>query len=225
MSYNENFIASGYAAIWATENTREALFNAMKRKETYATTGPRMTVRFFGGWDYQPEDITRPDFVDIGYSKGVSMGGSLKAGSRDKAPTFMVWALKDPDGANLDRVQVIKGWLDGKGDLHEKIYEVALSDGRKQGRDGKVKPVGNTVDVNTATYANIIGDVALSGVWRDPEFESHQKAFYYVRVIEIPTPRWTTYDAVVFGAERPEGVPATIQERAYTSPIWYSPED
>jgi len=225
MAYNKNFIASGYAAIWSTENTRTALFEAMQRKETYATTGPRMTVRFFGGWDYQPEDITRPDFVDIGYTKGVPMGGNLKAIPSNQAPTFMVSALKDPDGANLDRVQVIKGWLDSAGELHEKVYEVALSNGRKKGFGGKVRPVGNTVDINTATYTNIIGDVHLSAMWRDPDFEKDQAAFYYARVIEIPTPRWTTYDAALFDTELPEGVPATIQERAYTSPIWYSPEN
>ena len=152
------------------------------------------------------------------------MGGSLKGISTDEAPSFMVWALKDPDGANLDRVQVIKGWLDSKGELHEKIYDVALSDRRKKGLGGRVKPVGNTVDIKAATYTNTIGAVQLSAVWRDPDFAPGQASFYYVRVIEIPTPRWTTYDAAFFNTELPEGVPATIQERAYTSPIWYSPE-
>ena len=215
--------ASGYAAVWATDNTREALFDAMQRKETYATTGPRIPVRFFGGWDYAMDDIQSPNYVAIGYGKGVPMGGDLTRAPRGKDPTFLIHAAKDPDGANLDRVQVVKGWMDKKGDLHEKVYNVALSDNRKTGKDGKVPAVGNTVDVKTATYKNSIGDPELAAVWTDPDFNRKEKAFYYVRVLEIPTPRWTTYDAEFFGAKIPEGVPTSQQERAYTSPIWYTP--
>ena len=213
--------ASGYAAVWAKENTREALFEAMQRRETYATTGPRMTVRFFGGWDYASDDVHRPNFADIGYAKGVPMGGDLKKAPKGKAPTFMVSALKDPDGAHLDRVQIIKGWLDKNEGLHEKIYDVALADGRKPG--AKASSIGSTVDVKNASYTNTIGDAQLAAVWTDPNFDSKQRAFYYVRVIEIPTPRWTAYDAKFYGVEMPENVKMVGQERAYTSPIWYTP--
>ena len=216
--------ASGYAAVWAEENTRDALFAAMKRKEVYATTGPRMVVRFFGGWDYNVEDALRPDFSRIGYSKGVPMGGDLTHAPKGKPPNFLIRAVKDPDGANLDRVQVIKGWRDKKGELSEKIYNIALSDGRKENRMGKVPVVGSTVDVNDASYNNSIGDPELAVVWVDPDFDKDQLAFYYVRVLEIPTPRWTAYDAKFFGLKNiPKKVPMVIQERAYTSPIWYSP--
>ena len=216
--------ASGYKAIWAEENTRESLFAAMKRKEVYASTGPRITVRFFGGWDYQQNDAYRPDLARIGYEKGVPMGGDLTAAPETKAPRFLIRAVKDPDGANLDRVQVIKGWHDAKGDLHEKIYNVALSDGRKENWRGKVKPVGNTVDVPDASYTNTIGDPELAVVWTDPDFNKDELAFYYLRVLEIPTPRWTAYDAKYFKLKDiPEEVPMITQERAYTSPIWYTP--
>lgn len=217
--------ASGYAAVWATENTREALFAAMKRKETYATTGPRMTVRFFGGWNYLPEDALRPDLALIGYKKGIPMGGDLTNAPAGKAPRFLIRAVKDPDGAHLDRVQVIKGWRDVEGELHERIYNVALSDGRKGGQDSKAAPVGSTVDVKSATYANTIGAPELATVWTDPDFDPKELAFYYVRVLEIPTPRWTAYDAKFFGIKDiPPEVPMVTQERAYTSPIWYTPQ-
>lgn len=216
--------AAGYAAVWAEENTREALFAAMKRKETYASTGPRMTLRFFGGWDYQPEDAYKPDLAKIGYQKGVPMGGDLTAAPKGKSPSFLIRAAKDPDGANLDRVQVIKGWRSRDGELHERIYNVTLSDGRKEKRDGNVNPVGSTVDIVDAAYTNTIGDPELATVWTDPDFKSEQLAFYYVRVLEIPTPRWTAYDAKFFNIkEMPDDVPMVTQERAYTSPIWYSP--
>ena len=216
-------LASGLAAVWARDNTREELFDAMKRKEVYATTGTRMTVRFFGGWDYKDKDVLSPDFVDIGYGKGIPMGGDLTNAPKGKSPSFMILALKDPDGANLDRIQIIKGWLDKEGSLNEKVYDVALSDNRKAGKDGKAPPVGNTVDIKNATYSNSIGDTVLSVVWTDPAFNPKERAFYYVRVLEIPTPRWTTYDAAFYGVELPKGVPASQQERAYTSPIWYTP--
>ena len=216
--------ASGYAAVWAKENTREALFAAMKRKETYATTGPRMRVRFFGGWNYKADDAFHPNLAGIGYSKGVPMGGDLSNAPDGTLPSFLIRAVKDPDGANLDRVQVIKGWHDKQGALHEKIYNVALSDGRRESRKGKIEPVGNTVDVKDASYNNSIGDPELSVVWQDPDFHKDELAFYYVRVLEIPTPRWTAYDAKYFGLKDiPEEVPMVTQERAYTSPIWYTP--
>ena len=218
------YSAAGYAAIWAEENTRESLFAAMKRKEVYASTGPRITVRFFGGWDYQQNDAYKPDLARIGYEKGVPMGGDLTAAPESKAPRFLIRAVKDPDGANLDRVQVIKGWHDANGDLHEKIYNVALSDGRKESWRGKVKPVGNTVDIPDASYTNTIGDPELAVVWTDPDFDKDELAFYYLRVLEIPTPRWTAYDAKYFKLKDiPEEVPMITQERAYTSPIWYTP--
>ena len=220
--------ASGYAAVWAEENTRESLFAAMKRKEVYASTGPRMTVRFFGGWDYQESDAFRPDLAGIGYSKGVPMGSDLTNAPNDKAPRFLIRAVKDPDGANLDRVQVIKGWLDKHGELHEKIYNVALSDERKENKNGEVAPVGSTVDIPDASYTNSIGDPELAVVWQDPDFNKDELAFYYLRVLEIPTPRWTAYDAKFFNIpfeDIPDEVPMVTQERAYTSPIWYGPSE
>lgn len=217
-------VAAGYAAVWAEENTREALFEAMKRKEVYASTGPRITVRFFGGWTYSPEDASRPDFAAIGYGKGVPMGGDLTNAPEGQSPSFLIRAVKDPDGANLDRVQVIKGWRDKKGELHEKVYDVALSDDRKVRRSGGVRPVGSTVDVANASYTNSIGDPELAVTWVDPDFGSEELAFYYVRVLEIPTPRWTAYDSKYFGTKDiPEEIPMVTQERAYTSPIWYTP--
>ena len=214
---------AGYAGVWARENTREALFDAMMRRETYASTGPRMTVRFFGGWDFSPEDAARPELARIGYSRGVPMGGDLIASPEGRAPNFLIRAVKDPDGANLDRVQVVKGWIDEDGEMHEKVFDVALSNGREIQSDEIAGPVGNTVDRETATYLNVIGAPELATVWTDPEFDPDQRAFYYVRVLEIPTPRWTGVDAAFFGTELPEGVPDTLQERAYTSPIWYTP--
>jgi len=218
--------ASGYAAVWATENTRAALFDAMERRETYATTGPRMIVRFFGGWAFEDKDAHHRLPADIGYSKGVPMGGDLKAAPSGKAPTFLVAALKDPIGANLDRIQIVKGWLDAKGEVHETIYDVVWGDAdqRTPGADGKLPPVGRTVDVANATWTNTIGDPELITVWRDPDFDPGQRAFYYARVLEIPTPRWTAYDAKRFGIEPLPGTTMTLQERAYTSPIWYTPE-
>ncbi len=224
---NADNAAAGYAAVWAEENTREALFAAMKRKEVYASTGPRMTVRLFGGWEYEETDALRPDLAEIGYRKGVPMGGDLSSAPMGKNPRFLIRAVKDPDGANLDRVQVIKGWRSADGALHEKVYDVALSNGRKAGRNGKVKPVGNTVDIIDASYTNSIGDPELAVVWRDPDFNPDELAFYYVRVLEIPTPRWTAYRAKALGidpADIPDNVTMVTQERAYTSPIWYSPE-
>ncbi len=215
--------ASGYAAVWAKENTREALFDAMRRKETYATTGSRMTVRFFGGWDFEEADARTRLPADVGYSKGVPMGGDLVKAPQGKSPTFLVGALKDPYNGNLDRIQIVKGWLDEGGKAYEKVYDVAWSGGRKPGADGKVPPVGNTVDVKNATWSNTIGSPELITVWQDPEFDAGKKAFYYARVIEIPTPRWTAYDAKRFKLKMSKDVPMITQERAYTSPIWYTP--
>jgi hypothetical protein len=217
--------ASGYAAVWATENTREALFDAMERRETYATTGPRMIVRFFGGWDFEAQDARSRLPAEAGYTKGVPMGGDLRQAPDGKAPTFLVAALKDPIGANLDRIQIVKGWLDQDGTTQEKVYDVVWGDAdeRQPGADGKLPPVGDTVDVANALWTNTIGDPELITVWRDPEFDPSQRAFYYARVIEIPTPRWTAYDAKRFGTRMPPEAPMTTQERAYTSPIWYTP--
>ena len=217
--------ASGFAAVWATDNTRAALFDAMQRRETYATTGPRMIVRFFGGWDFEAMDARNRLPAAIGYSKGVPMGGDLGKTPAGKTPTFLVAAMKDPMGANLDRIQVVKGWMDAKGMLHEQVYDVAWgdSDKRKVGADGKVPAVGSTVDVADASWTNTIGDPELITVWKDPAFDPQQRAFYYARVLEIPTPRWTAYDARRFGIQPLPGTTMTLQERAYTSPIWYTP--
>ncbi len=217
-------LASGYQAVWAAENTREALFDAMERKETYATTGPRIFVRFFGGWDFEAADATTRQPAAIGYSKGVPMGGDLRNAPPGTSPSFLVAALKDPIGANLDRVQIVKGWMDSNGELQERVYDVAVSDGREIGADGRARtPVGNTVDVANATWSNTIGDPELITVWEDPDFDPRHRAFYYVRVLEIPTPRWTAYDAKYFGLDVPDDVEMVHQERAYTSPIWYTP--
>lgn len=216
--------ASGYAAVWATENTREALFDAMKRRETYATTGPRMAVRFFGGWDFEPSDANNRMPAKVGYTKGVPMGGDMSGAPKGKSPTFLVAALKDPIGANLDRIQVIKGWVGKDGKTQERIYDVAVSGGRKIDSDGRCKTdVGNTVDVPNATWTNTIGAGEFITVWKDPDFDPALRALYYVRVIEIPTPRWTAYDAKYFGVKMPPEAPMTTTERAYTSPIWYTP--
>jgi hypothetical protein len=217
--------ASGYAAIWATENTREAIFDAMERREAYATTGPRMMVRFFGGWDFEAKDAKNRIPATIGYTKGVPMGGDLQQAPKGKSPTFLVGALKDPIGANLDRIQIIKGWMTKDGELHEKIYDVVWCGDRKPDPNtGKLPTVGNTVDVAEASWTNTIGAPELSTVWRDTEFDASQPAFYYARVIEIPTPRWTCYDAQRFGVKMDANIPMVTQERAYTSPIWYTPE-
>ena len=217
-------LASGLMAVWARANTRGEIFGAMKRKEIYATTGTRIRVRMFAGWDFIPVDITTPDFAAKGYRNGVPMGGELRKAPKGKAPAFMVRALRDPDGANLDRVQIIKGWLDEKGKTQERIYDVAVSDGREISADGRARdPVGTTVNIEKAIFTNTIGDALLTAWWKDPDFDPKEPAFYYVRVLEIPTPRWTTYDAAFFNIKRPDNVPATIQDRAYTSPIWYTP--
>ena len=221
--YSRQVSSSGLAAVWARENTREALWDAMARKEVYATTGTRMVVRVFGGFDFTAKDLARSDFAEQGYARGVPMGGDLKAAAAGKAPGFVIRAVRDPDGANLDRVQVVKGWLDATGKTHEKVYDVVWSGTRKPGKDGKLPPVGNTVNVKEATYTNAIGAPYLTAYWRDPQFNPKERAFYYVRVLEIPTPRWTTHDARFFGVALPKDVPASIQERAYTSPIWYTP--
>ncbi|MGH9364223.1 MAG: DUF3604 domain-containing protein [Thermoanaerobaculia bacterium] len=216
--------ASGLAAVWARENTRESLFDAMERKEVYGTTGTRMLARVFAGWDFTAGEVSRPDFAAEGYRRGVPMGGDLRDAPAGKAPAFLIRALRDPDGANLDRIQVIKGWLDAKGETHERIYDVAVSDGRKIDAQGRCKtPVGNTVDVANASYTNTIGAPLLSAYWKDPSFNPKERAFYSVRVLEIPTPRWTAFDAKFYGIKMDPKVPMTTIERAYTSPIWYTP--
>jgi hypothetical protein len=217
--------SSGLAGVWATENTRESIFDAMQRKEVYGTTGPRMTVRMFAGWDFTQQDVNSHDAARIGYKKGVPMGGDLQAKPKGaKAPNIMIFAMRDPMGANLDRIQIVKGWLDKSGKTHEKVYDVVWSGDRKPGANGKLPAVGNTVDVKNADWSNTIGAADLAAVWADPDFDANQKAFYYGRVLEIPTPRWTTYDAKRFGIDIPEGTPTSTQERAYTSPIWYAPK-
>ncbi|MGR9172195.1 DUF3604 domain-containing protein [Rhizobium sp. KDH_Rht_773_N] len=217
--------AAGYTGVWASENTREALWDAMKRKETYSTSGPRMIVRFFGGFDFVPADATSRTPAETGYAKGVPMGGDLKGAPAGKAPTFLMAALKDPLGGNLDRIQIIKGWVDKDGKTQEKIFDAVWGDAdrRKPGSDGKVPPVGSTVDVANATWTNTIGDPELAAVWTDPEFDPALGAVYYARVLEIPTPRWTAYDAKRYGVKIDANVPMVTQERAFTSPIWYSP--
>ena len=216
--------SSGYTAVWAAENTRESIFDAMERRETYATTGTRMFVRLFAGYDFVAEDATSRNPAVIGYSKGVPMGGDLNPDAEGRAPSFLVAALRDPIGANLDRYQIVKGWLDAAGETHEKVYDVVWSGDRVPGDDGKVPPVGNTVDVENATWTNTIGSAELIGVWTDPDFDPALKAFYYGRVLEIPTPRWTAYDANYFGTEPLPDTRMELQERAYTSPVWYNPK-
>jgi hypothetical protein len=212
--------AAGLAAVWATQNTREALFDAMLRKETYATSGPRITVRLFGGWQYPQDLLQQEAWLAVAQAQGVPMGGDLPA-STGAAPAFAVWAMRDPDGGNLDRIQIIKGWVDAAGISYEKVFNVAWSGQRKLDADGHLPAVGNTVDATTATYSNSIGAAQLSVLWTDPAFDARHEAFYYARVIEIPTPRWSTYDAVKLGISAPE--PTSLQERAVTSAIWYAP--
>ncbi|MBT3898889.1 MAG: DUF3604 domain-containing protein [Gammaproteobacteria bacterium] len=221
---NSLLVASGYAAVWAKENTRAAIFDAIKRREVYATTGSRIKVRFFSGWEFDETDIHRPAMLDIAYGTGVPMGGDLSKAKRGQVPKFLVIAAMDADGARLDRIQIIKGWMDKAGKLQEKVYDVAWSDDRKlDKRTGKLPAVGNTVDVENATYLNTIGAPQLSTYWEDPDFDRAERAFYYARVLEIPTPRWTTYDSAYFNVELQDDVPSSIQDRAYTSPIWYTP--
>ena len=217
--------ASGYAGVWATDNTREALFDAMMRKEVYATTGPRITVRFFGGWEFEAADAMNRLPAEVGYTKGVPMGGDLHSAPKGRAPTFLVGARKDPYSGNLDRIQIVKGWLNADGTTSEKVYNVVWGDADKRAMDskGKLPAVGNTVNLEKATWTNTIGDPELLGVWTDPDFDSSKPAFYYVRVLEIPTPRWVVYDAMRYGVELGPEVWTTLQERAYTSPIWYTP--
>jgi Protein of unknown function (DUF3604) len=216
-------LASGYQAVWAVENTREAIFDAMVRKETYGTTGPRIRVRLFGGWDFTDNDIRSRAPAFVGYEKGVPMGGDMSPAPAGKAPTFMVFALRDPIGANLDRVQIVKGWMEADGSLKEMVYNVAWSGDRKADANGNLPPVGNTVDLEAANWTNTIGASELATVWTDPDFDPKQDAFYYSRVLEIPTPNWMAYDKVRLGAKIPDGVKLIHQERAYTSPIWYTP--
>jgi hypothetical protein len=222
-SYAIETSASGLAAVWAEDNSRTAIFEAMERREAYATTGPRITVRVFGGWNFNADDVYRSDFAGHGYANGVPMGGDLSKAPKGGAPSFVVRALRDPDGANLDRVQMVKGWMDSSGKTHEKVFDIVLSDDRKSGSDGNAPPVGDTVDVANASYTNTIGDSLLFAHWTDPDFDALEHAFYYVRVIEIPTPRWTAFDAKIFAIDMPDDVLMKLQERAYTSPIWYTP--
>lgn len=213
--------AAGITGVWSTENTRESLWDAMKRRETFATTGPRMKVRFFGGYGFTEDDLKQ--LPAAGYQKGVPMGQKVLGSDGGRPLTFLVAAMKDPDGANLDRVQIIKGWLDASGQTHEKVFEVAWSGDRKVGMDGKLPEVGNTVNLQTAQFTNSIGTAELAAAFTDPEFDAKQKAVYYVRVLEIPTPRWTLYDKVNNGAHPDASVPLVHQERAFSSPIWYTP--
>jgi len=219
------YITAGLTAVWATENTRGALFDSMERREVYATTGPRMRVRLFGGWTFEEADAYRRDLALVGYTKGSPMGSDLLPDvDAAGAPNFLVYALRDPMGANLDRVQIVKGWVGSDGEAREKVYDVAWSDDRKPGADGKLPPVGDTVDLSIPSWTNTIGASELGAVWNDPDFDPALRAFYYARVIEIPTPRWTAYDRVKFNLDLPDDIPLKGQERAYTSPIWYTPE-
>jgi hypothetical protein len=216
-------VASGLAAVWAEENTRASVFDAMERKEVYGTTGSRMAIRFFGGWDFTNDDLNSRQPAFQGYDKGVPMGGDLRPREGSAAPSFMVYALRDPIGANLDRIQIVKGWLDDAGDTQERVYDVVWSPGRELDPNGNLPPVGNTVDVESANWTNTIGASELGVVWTDPDFDPDHPAFYYARVLEIPTPRWVVYDAFRFGVEIPDGARTIHQERGYTSPIWYTP--
>ena len=216
--------ASGYAAVWAEDNSRKSIFDAMERREVYGTTGSRMTVRFFGGWDFTEADARSRLPADAGYAKGVPMGADMaEAPDANAAPNFLVAALKDPFSGNLDRIQIVKGWLDANGETQEKVYDVIWAGDRAPDAEGKLPAIGNTVDAATGTFTNSIGAPELITVWSDPDFDPNESAFYYARVIEIPTPRWSVYDAIRFGDEVPADVPSSTQERAYTSPIWYTP--
>ena len=221
---NWRLVASGYAAVWARENTREEIFAALKRREVYATTGSRIMLRMFAGWDFDTSLHEQPDAVAHAYATGVPMGGDLTSPPEGSTPRILVLAAKDPIGANLDRVQIIKGWQRADGSLGERVYDVVWSGERQiDATSGKLESVGSTVDIESASYTNSIGAKVLATVWTDPDFDAGQRAFYYARAIEIPRPRWSTYDAVRFGIELPEEVPRTLQDRAYSSPIWYTP--
>ncbi len=215
--------AAGIAGVWAKENTRQAIFDAMQRREVFASTGPRMSVRVFGGWDFETDDAFKPNLTEVGYRKGVPMGGDLAEAPKRRSPGFLLHAVRDPNGANLDRIQVIKGWRNTKGKLQEKVYNVALSDDRKTDATGKAEAVGNTVDLDDATFTNRIGDPELTTVWIDPDFNAKEHSFYYIRVLEIPTPRWTDFDVARKDAKLGPHIPVMTQERLYTSPIWYTP--
>lgn len=223
-----DFSKSGSAnitGVWAEENTRESIYNAFRRKEVYGTSGPRIKLRFFASWNYNKDLLKNPEWVKEAYANGVTQGSDLPTKpQKTKAPQFVIWAIKDPNAGNLDRVQVIKVWVKNGKQL-EKVYNVALADGRKVDAKGKTTPVGNTVNVKSATYTNTIGDTELGTVWQDPEFDASLSAVYYARVLEIPTPRWTTYLAARNGKPAPQGLPASIQERAWSSPIWYTPSN
>ncbi|MGD8607687.1 MAG: DUF3604 domain-containing protein [Myxococcales bacterium] len=222
--FGADMSAAGLAGVWSEENTREALFEAIRRKEVYASTGPRVRLRFFGGWDFKTKDAGKKNLAEVGYKAGVPMGGDLTAAPKGKAPRFLVYAIKDPRGPNLDRIQIVKGWLDANGSGQERVYDVVWSGDRALSSDGKLEPVGNTVDLTTGMYKNDIGAPQLASVWEDPDFDAGARAFYYVRVLQIPTPRHTLYDAIALDMDPSEtGHPATIQERAYSSPIWYTP--
>lgn len=217
--------SSGYVAVWAEDNTREALFDALQRREVYASTGPRITLRLFAGWGFTGEELYDADFAAQGYRAGVPMGGQLNGSCEETGQvSILVRASRDPMGANLDRIQIVKGWMD-QGEHRERVYDVALSDGRKVGEAGQVLEVGNTVDIQSAAYANTIGAAELGTVWTDRDFDPEQQAFYYARVLEIPTPRWTTHDAAAFGIPPPDNVPGSVQQRVYSSPVWYEPPE
>jgi len=222
--FGADMSAAGLAGVWSPANNRDALFEAFRRKEVYASTGPRIRVRFFGGWDFANDDAEKKNIAQIGYDNGVPMGGDLTQPPEGKAPRFLVYAIKDPRGANLDRVQVVKGWLNENGTAQEEVYNIAWSDDRQLRDDGTLQPVGNTVDLAMGRYTNDIGDAQLSAIWQDPGFDPEVRAFYYLRVLQIPTPRHTLYDAIALGMDpQKTGHPPTIQERAYSSPIWYTP--
>jgi hypothetical protein len=214
--------SAGLAAVWAQENTRESIFDALLRRETYATSGPRISLRFFGSFAYEAAMINGTEWLSVAYELGVPMGGELPAAVAGRAPRFTLWVAKDPEGANLDRLQVIKAWVDSNGVSHENIVDLAVSDNRSPGVDGRFPPVANTVDIATATYSNNIGSEQLAAFWEDPDFDPTEEAIYYARAIEIPTPRWSTYDAMRLGIVAPE--PTSLQERAISSAIWYRPE-
>ena len=217
--------AGSLAGVWAEENTRDAIFDAINRKEVFATSGPRIKLRFFGGYDLEESILNQADWEKVAYSSASPMGSDLSSKSSASGPSFLVWAVKDPESGNLDRLQIIKGWIDGEGQSQEKVFEVSWAGKRQLDDYGHLSAIGNTVDVATATYTNTIGAVELKAIWKDPEFSAEEDAFYYVRVLEIPTPRWNVYDAKAAGESVPAGTVSSIQERAWSSPIWYTREN